>query len=113
MQIGTMYAVKHLPTNKYLPIAQKGKSVRGASFVDPVAKDDPENPIRLFTSAHGARIAITAYCKGEHHHSYQESGSLGFDYDCVDVLEIKPVEWRKKEDFAVVTVTLNEVANAD
>lgn len=57
-QIAEMYAIKHLPTNKYIPITPDGYT-----HAEPVHPGDPSAPIRLFHSESAANMAITFYCK--------------------------------------------------
>jgi hypothetical protein len=91
-----LYAIRHIPTNNYLP-SRLGRA-RGYTFDEPqpMGKMIP----RLFTSERNARMALRAWLRGEHKPYWDVDGGTA------GVGEIKPVPSRKAEEMEVVRMIL-------
>lgn len=107
----TMYAIKHTPTGRYMPVAQPG-STRGASFVEPVDAETSDKAVRLFGSARSAKIALSAWCKGQYFVRNNPVSLYRDGYDEEQSIEVVHVEGRVKSEFSVVTITLSEGPSA-
>ena len=94
------FAIRHIPTGYYLP-EPKGRYGRGGSWVKPV--DANYELPRLFNTLRGAKIALTAYCKGEHDGDYEDVDGL---YWCIGY-NIVPHTQRVRADFEIVQITFH------
>jgi len=95
----SMWAIRHKPTNHYLP-SPKGHSGRGGSFVDPV--DPKETHPRLFPSERAAKAALTSWLKGKHEGEWEWDDMYKY---CVGYTVV-PVPNRKREDMEIVEIVL-------
>lgn len=96
------FAIRHIPSGYYLP-EPKGRGGRGGSWVEPV--DANYELPRLFNTLRGAKIALTAYCKGKHDGDYE------YDYEsgtgCCIGYNIVPNTQRVRADFEIVQITFH------
>lgn len=96
------WAIKHLPSGRYLP-APRGRGGRGGTHVE---IDDPGMP-RLFPSEASARAALRWWLGGTVHVG-QHTTFNGWVEDTDEDWTIKPTPHRKAEDMNVVRVRLTE-----
>lgn len=98
----TMYAIRHKPTGKYLPVPQ-GRGGRGGSHVEPLDFSEPRGTKgkdhttrgmipRLWSEERMAKTALTVWCQGKF---YSDSEGDIFN---------KRIESRVYEDMEVVEV---------
>ena len=101
----SMRAIRHKPTNHYLP-SPKGHSGRGGSFVDPV--DPKETHPRLFMTQLAAKRALIAWLRGKHEGDYDSEYNewTGESYTVCVGYVVVPVPSRKAEDMEVVEILL-------
>lgn len=101
------WAIKHLPTGKYLP-EPKGRLGRGGSHVEPefVHIKRP----RLLPTKRGAQNVLSAWLRGKHHAEryYESDGEYGPSYWVDDIPSVEPVPERIKADMAVVKFVAKE-----
>ena len=95
------FALRHTPSGYYLP-EPKGRGRRGGSWVKPV--DANYELPRLFNTLRGAKIALTAYCKGEHSGEYECDD--GWNTYCIGY-NIVPNTQRVRADFEIVQITFH------
>ena len=93
----TFYAIKHIPSGKFLP-----ESKHGYTHVDPTDKVPP----RLFTKKRNAQVALTFWLKGKFVEHWSQGGY--YDPDPELYYDAEPVPGRKKEDMKVVEMVLTE-----
>ena len=101
----SMWAIRHKPTNHYLP-SPKGHSGRGGSFVDPV--DPKEIHPRLFMTQLAAKRALIAWLRGKHEGDYDREYNewTGKSYTVCVGYVVVPVPSRKAEDMEIVEIVL-------
>ena len=95
------FAIRHIPSGYYLP-EPKGRGGRGGSWVEPV--DANHELPRLFNTLRGAKIALTAYCKGQHEGEYEYDG--GWNTYCIGYSLVRNSQ-RKRGDFEIVQITFH------
>lgn len=94
------YAIKHLPSGKYLPPA-RGRGGRGGTHVDPV--DASVMAPRLFHREQDAKTALNHWLRGEINvEAYRDP--LTGDYDENWSVTSRPE--RMREEMAIVMVNL-------
>lgn len=100
----TMYAVRHIPTGRFLPTGKQ-------SFTKMEPEEATVVPPRLHVSYKRAAMAMHAWCRGHHIATWDwwssddPYSSAGGPY--VDDITVKPVRGRAIEFMEVVEITLH------
>ncbi len=103
--IGTKWAVRHIPTGHFLPVAT-GRQGRGGSHVEPC--DPKDAPPRLCDSEKSAIAVLSQWLRGKAtiRYIWEYDEFRGKDYKVEDGVEIEPVPTRIKDDMEIVQVEL-------
>lgn len=102
-----VYALRHKPTGKFMPVRMSRGSARGWSHWEPTDdKDVFDKSPRVFFTLKSAQNALVQYCLGVHRRD------AGWDnhweapeYSDVTFLDAPKVP-RKREDFEIITYEL-------
>jgi hypothetical protein len=102
-----VYAIKHIPTGKFMPARMEGSrsGSRGWSHWVPEHQSSPEVLPRLWQTHQRAARALTAWLEGVFVYVVEHYGEYGQETDCV-LQPTKPIIERKREDMVIVPMTL-------
>lgn len=109
-----VFAIRHKPTNRFMPVPV-GKNGSGSSYWEPTEQADGQMP-RLFPHKRSAKSALAQWLRGTHKPVMEWAsdpplGEFGFGaryQECVGTA-VEPVPGRNADDMEIVTFTLTEV----
>ena len=96
-----MFAIRRKADGYYLPNLPRGH--RGGHTFSAPCDPKPYQSPRLFATEHGAKSALSHWCRGELHRKVEQSS---WDGNPEETLTIKPGTARNKEDMEIVPVML-------
>lgn len=100
-----VYAIKHKPTGKFMPLKMTRCGVRGWSNWNPGVRDGFDTTPRIFKDRGSASKALSAWLLGQHTREYTQTA----DDDYVEVV-INYQPNRKREDMEVIQMLLTETS---
>lgn len=98
----TYFAVKHVPTGRYLPQLRRK---RGYTHAEPAAPED--RVPRLHRTKRQAKTALTYWLKGAWNEDYAHNWESGASEYCGNSPSPKPE--RKAEEMRIVKIRVEEV----
>ena len=96
-----VYAIKHTPTGKFMPLKMTRSGARGWSNWNPGVRDGFDTTPRIFKDHASASKALGSWLLGQHAYEYTQTID---DCDSCIVINYQPT--RKREDMVIVTMTL-------